>query len=62
MGMRKALRSAIGSRPDSKDIERFFEPHSRGSILVAAVFDAFFSVYVRRTSDLMRIARAAGGQ
>jgi hypothetical protein len=62
MGMRKALRSAIGSRPNSKDIERLYEPHSRGSILVAAVFDAFFSVYVRRTKDLMRIARASGAQ
>jgi hypothetical protein len=62
MGMRKALRSAIGSRPNSKDIERLYEPHSRGSILVAAVFDAFFSVYVRRTRDLIRIARAGGAQ
>lgn len=62
MGMRKALRSAIGSRPNSKDIERLYEPHSRGSILVAAIFDAFFSIYVRRTRDLIRIARAAGVQ
>lgn len=62
MGMRKALRSAIGSLPNSRDIERLYEPHSRGSILVAAVFDAFFSVYVRRTRDLMRIARAGGAQ
>ena len=36
MGMRKALRSAIGSRPNSKDLERLYEPHSRGSILVAS--------------------------
>lgn len=62
MGMRKALRSAIGSRPNPKDIERLYEPHSRGSILVAAVFDAFFSVYVRRIRDLIRIASAGGAQ
>jgi hypothetical protein len=62
MGMRKALRSAIGSPPNSKDIEKLYEPHSRGSILVAAVFDAFFSVYVRRTRYLMRIASAGGAQ
>jgi hypothetical protein len=62
MGMRKALRSAIGSPPNSKDIDKLHEPHSRGSILVAAIFDAFFSVYVRRTSDLVRIARAGGAQ
>jgi hypothetical protein len=58
MGMRKSLRSAIGSRPNTKDLERLYEPHSRGSILVAAVFDAFFSVYVRRTRDLMRMGHA----
>jgi hypothetical protein len=60
MGMRKALRSALGTPPNSKDLEKYFEPHKRGSILVAAVFDAYFSIYVRRTSDLMRIARAGG--
>src|SRR5215208_3245946 len=60
MGMRKALRSALGTPPNSNDLEKYFEPHKRGSILVAAVFDAFFSIYVRRTSDLMRIARAGG--
>lgn len=60
MGMRKALRSALGTPPNSKALESVFEPHTRGSILVAAVFDAFFSIYVRRTSDLMRIARAGG--
>jgi hypothetical protein len=60
MGMRKALRSALGTPPNSKVLQKYFEPHTRGSILVAAVFDAFFSVYVRRTADLMRIARASG--
>jgi hypothetical protein len=62
LGMRKALRSAIGSPPNSRALEELYEPHSRGSILVAAVFDAFFSVYVRRTRDLIRIARAGGVQ
>jgi hypothetical protein len=58
MGMRKALRSAIGSLPNTKDLEKLQEPHRRGSVLVAAVFDAFFSVYVRRTRDLMRMAHS----
>ncbi len=62
MGMRGALRSALGTPPNTKDLETVFEPHLRGSILVAAVFDAFFSIYVRRTADLMRIARAGGLQ
>lgn len=62
MGMRKALRSALGTKPNTDDLSKLFEPHVRGSILVAAIFDAFFSIYVRRTSDLLRIARAGGAQ
>lgn len=56
MGTRKALRSALGTRPNSRELERLFEPHDRGAILVAAVFDAFFSIYTRRIQDLFRIA------
>jgi len=59
MGMRKALRSALGTPPNSKQLEVLIEPHARGSILVAAVFDAFFSVFVRRTEDLWRVARVS---
>ncbi|WP_174297999.1 hypothetical protein [Sphingomonas bacterium] len=38
------------------------EPHKRGGFLVAAVFDAFVTIYERRTADLMRLGRrsAAG--
>ena len=60
MGMRKALRSALGTPPNSRAIEHTFEPHLRGAILVAAVFDAYFTIYVKRTRDLMRIANAGG--
>ena len=60
-GKQRALRSALGTKPNSDDIEKIFEPHARGSILVAAVFDAYFSIYVRRTADLWRIFRAGGG-
>jgi hypothetical protein len=60
MGMRKALRQALGTEPNSKALETLDEPHERGSILVAAVFDAFFTIYMRRTRDLMRIAQSAG--
>jgi hypothetical protein len=56
MGMRRALRSALGTRPNSHELDVLTEPHARGAILVAAVFDAFFSVFVRRTQDLWRIA------
>jgi hypothetical protein len=37
------------------------EPHARGSVLVAAVFDAFISIYEKRTEDLVRIATAGTG-
>jgi hypothetical protein len=59
-GMHGSLRSALGTRPNSKDILTVTEPHSRGSILVAAVFDAFFSVYLARATPLLRIYRAGG--
>jgi hypothetical protein len=36
------------------------EAHDRGAILVAAIFDAFFSVYLRRIADLLRIGRGSG--
>ncbi len=60
-GLRRGLRSALGTPPNSDDIRHFREPHRRGSILVAAVFDAYFSIYLRRTDDLFRIFRAGGG-
>jgi hypothetical protein len=60
-GRGKALRSALGSKPNSDDIKKITEPHLRGSILVAAVMDAFFAIYQKRTADLWRIFRAGGG-
>jgi hypothetical protein len=61
MGLRAALRSALGSPPDPAELEKRTEPHDRGAILVAAVFDAFFSVYAQRMADLFRIAGAGSG-
>ena len=60
MGTRRALRQALGTEPNSQALQTLVEPHERGSILVAAVFDAFFTIYMRRTRDLMRIAQSAG--
>lgn len=55
------LRSALETPPNSDDIHRNVnDPHFRGSILVAAVFDAFFTVYMQRAKDLFRIYRASG--
>ena len=61
-GMNRGLRSALGIRPNSNDIQtRVNDAHFRGSILVAAVFDAYFSVYIKRTANLFRVYRAGGG-
>lgn len=51
----QALRSAL-DQPDPTLYRTLEEPHDRGSILLAAVFDAFFRIYQRRTEDLLRIA------
>jgi hypothetical protein len=60
LGNRAALRSALGRAPNPADLATAFEPHDRGAILVAAIFDAFFSVYLRRVADLLRIGRGGG--
>lgn len=60
-GEKNGLRSALNTPPNSDDIHKNVnDPHFRGSILVAAVFDAFFSVYMDRASALFRIYRAGG--
>ena len=60
-GMRAGLRSALGTPPNSDDIKTKTEPHDRGSILVAAIFDAYFTIYLRRTDNIFRIVRSGGG-
>ena len=60
LGNRAALRSALGRTPDPADLRNAVEAHDRGAILVAAIFDAFFSVYLRRIADLLRIGRGSG--
>jgi hypothetical protein len=61
LGNRRALRSAIGQKPDPSALPKTLEPHQRGSILVAAVFDAFLTVYNHRIADLLRIATGGTG-
>ena len=67
-----SLRDAIGkvdpetgvwklNQPSASDYKRVTEPHARGSILVAAVFEAFTSIYKSRIGDLMRIASGGTG-
>ncbi len=59
-GTGKALRSALNV-PGTRLSEKVIEPHQRGSVLVAAVFDGFFKTYQRRIADLVRIATGGTG-
>jgi hypothetical protein len=70
IGLRGALRDAIGKMedgkwkphvPDPQEYDSTTEPHARGAILVAAVFDAFLSIYKRRTDDLLRLSTGGTG-
>jgi hypothetical protein len=47
--------------PDPDALAAETEPHARGAMLVAAVFDAFLAIYRHRTSDLLRIATGGTG-
>ena len=55
------LRSALDKPANANDIKTKMEPHARGAILVAAMFDAYFTTYIRRTADIFRVYRAGGG-
>jgi hypothetical protein len=62
IGLHKGLRSAIEMPKTMKELNETTECHERGSVLVAAVFDAFFTVYLQRAAGHFRIFRAAGGR
>jgi hypothetical protein len=69
---RGALRGAIGKvdengnwiklEPNPADYKEVFEPHDRGALLVATIFDAFQRLYDHRTQDLIRIATNGTGE
>lgn len=72
LGKYGSLRDAIGIRdeltgewipkiPDPREYETLTEPHDRGAILVAAVFDAFIQVYKFKVADLIRINSNGSG-
>jgi hypothetical protein len=72
IGRYGSLRDAIGEidpntrewrpkPPDRDALRTTWEPHARGAILVAAVFDAFLTIYRARTQDLLRIATQGSG-
>jgi hypothetical protein len=67
-----SLRDALGEvnpatgkwephKPDPTALDKLLAPHHRGAILVAAVFDAFLTIYKSRVADLLRIASNGTG-
>ena len=63
-GSGQALRTATeldDHKPDPRLYDEVLEAHDRGSILVAAVFDAFFQIYRNRMTDLLRAATGGSG-
>jgi hypothetical protein len=63
-GSGRALRTAAGlekGEPDPHLYDDLWEAHERGSILVAAVFDAFFRIYRNRVTDLVRAVTGGSG-
>lgn len=67
-----AIRDALGKidpetrkwkphEPDPNELKSITEPHKRGAVLVAAVFDAFLAIYKSRVADLLRIATSGTG-
>ena len=72
LGRRGSLRDGIGQvdpktgewkrrEPDPTALEHITEPHERGAVLVAAIFDAFLAIYQARIGDLIRIATGGSG-
>lgn len=59
IGRLKALRSAIADKQQIYDPKA--EAHNLGAILVAAVFDAFLTIYRARGADLIRLATRGTG-
>ena len=67
----QALRDALGFtdkkgkwhrfRPSPSYLRAASEPHDRGAVLVAAVFEAFLKMYKARAVDLLRIASQGTG-
>ena len=72
IGGHGALRDAIGHwdreqqrwvahDPHPEDYPNAMEAHDRGAILVAAMFDAFLTIYRARIADLLRISTGGSG-
>ena len=57
----KTYRTWHAHVPSEDDYQASDEPHARGSVLVAAVFDAYLAIYRRRVLPLLRVASGGTG-
>ena len=61
-GKSESLRSALEKDgPKADEYLTIDEPHARGSLLVAAVFDAFFHGYQNRIRDIVKLSTQGSG-
>src|SRR4029453_5086227 len=64
--LRSAIDPAALGQPEGRGIRRYDEvgdePHERGSLLVTAIFEAFATVWRRKTKQYLRLARLAPGE
>jgi hypothetical protein len=64
--LRSAINPAGLGQHEEGDIRRYDEvgdePHERGSLLVTAIFEAFATVWRRKTKQYLRLARLAPGE
>jgi hypothetical protein len=58
LGRGQALRTALENKTRIQDVK---EEHALGAVLVAAIFEGFYSTFERRTADLIRIATGGTG-
>jgi hypothetical protein len=59
-GCNGALRQALDADPPRR-YDDTMEPHELGSVLMAAVFEAFLTVYRRKTARYLRLATGGSG-
>jgi hypothetical protein len=57
----RALRSGLAKSPSPSDYPNSSEPHARGAVLLAAIFEAFVDLYRARSKDLQRLATGGTG-
>jgi hypothetical protein len=62
MALDTLIKEASGEEATVKPLSATSEAHDRGSVLVAAIFDAFVTIFERRTADLFLLAGATPGK